>query len=88
MSGTASGVILGFLLATAYGTGFHLLMGGPARRIVLYVLTAWAGFTIGHFLGNMLDISLLKLGVLQLLSASIGAWVALIGVWWLAGQTT
>lgn len=86
MTGTAAPLVLGFLLATAYGAGFHLLIGGPARRILLYLLAAWIGFTIGHFLGDLLDISFLKLGALHLFSASLGAWIALIGSWWLAGQ--
>jgi hypothetical protein len=84
MDGMASGIILGFLLATAYGTGFHLLLGGPARRIILYVLSAWVGFAIGHIVGDIFQIDLLKLGALQLFSASLGAWIALIASWWLA----
>jgi hypothetical protein len=84
MDGMASGIILGFLLATAYGTGFHLLLGGPARRIILYVLSAWVGFAIGHIVGDIFQINLLKLGALQLFSASLGAWIALIASWWLA----
>ncbi|MCA9976322.1 MAG: hypothetical protein KC413_11250, partial [Anaerolineales bacterium] len=75
MVGIASALVLGFLLATAYGAGFHLLLGGPARHILLYVLAAWLGFAIGHFLGDMLNIELLKLGALHLLSASIGSWI-------------
>lgn len=82
----ASGMILGFLLATAYGAGFHLLMGGPAKRILLYVLAAWIGFAIGHFLGDMLNLELLKLGALHLFSASLGAWIALIASWWLTAH--
>lgn len=82
-SGMASAIILGFLLATAYGTGFHLLLGGPARRIVLYVLAAWTGFAIGHISGDILQIDILKLGALHLFSASLGAWIALIASWWL-----
>jgi hypothetical protein len=78
----ASGIILGFLLATAYGTGFHFILGGPARRIWLYVLSAWLGFTIGHFLGDLFNIDLLKLGALHLLSASLGAWIALAASYW------
>jgi hypothetical protein len=84
MDGMASGIILGFLLATAYGTGFHLLLGGPARRIILYVLSAWVGFAIGHIVGDIFQIDLLKLGALQLFSASLGAWIALVASWWLA----
>ncbi|MBE2201764.1 MAG: hypothetical protein IAE79_24350 [Anaerolinea sp.] len=83
MVGTASALVLGFLLASAYGAGFHLLLGGPARHILLYVLTAWLGFAIGHFLGDLLNIELLKLGALHLLSASIGSWLALITSRWL-----
>lgn len=84
MSGTAAGVVLGFLLATIYGAGFHLVLGGPARRILLYVLAAWIGFTLGHFLGDLLSINLLKLGPVYLFSASLGAWIALIASWWLS----
>lgn len=86
MSGTASGLVLGFLLATAYGAGFHFILGGPARRILLYVLAAWVGFTLGHFIGDLINLELLKLGAVHLFSASLGAWIALIASWWLAAQ--
>lgn len=88
MSGTASSIVLGFLLATAYGTLFHFLVGGPARRLFLYVLAAWLGFTIGHFLGETLMLDWLKLGPLNLLAASVSSWIALFGSWWLAGLST
>jgi hypothetical protein len=84
MSGTASGLVLGFLLATAYGAGFHLILGGPARRIPLYVVSAWIGFVVGHFLGDFLNIAILKLGAVHLFSASAGAWIALISSWLLS----
>lgn len=83
---TPSGIVLGFLLSTAYGAGFHFLLGGPARRIVLYVLAAWVGFALGHFLGDLLNIDILKLGVVHLFSASLGAWIALIVSWLLVGN--
>ena len=60
MSGTASSIILAFLLATAYGTLFHLLIGGPARRLFLYVVVSWLGFAAGHFIGEMLQIDWFK----------------------------
>lgn len=82
MTPAASGLVLGFLLATAYGAGFHLILGGPARRIALYILAAWIGFALGHFLGDLFNITLLKLGALYLFSASLGAWIALIASYW------
>lgn len=88
MNGTASALVLGFLLATAYGAGFHVLLGGPSRRIILYLIAAWLGFSLGHILGDLLNIELFKLGALHLFTASVGAWTALILSWWLAGQET
>lgn len=88
MGGIASALVLGFLLATAYGAGFHVILGGPARRIVLYVLAAWLGFGLGHLLGDLLNIEWLKLGVLHLFSASLGAWIALMTSWWLVAYET
>ena len=82
ISQTASALILGFFIATAYGAGFHLLMGGGARRLLLYVGASWIGFTLGHLAGDILGINLLKLGALHLFSASLGAWIALIVSWW------
>ena len=86
MTINASGIILGFLLATVYGAAFHLIMGGPARRIILYILAAWVGFAIGHFVGDLINLEFLKLGVLHLFSASLGAWIALIASWWLTAH--
>ena len=84
MNGTAAALVLGFLLATAYGSGFHFILGGPARRILLYVLAAWIGFAIGHFLGDFFNVEVFKLGALHLFSASLGSWIALIVSRWLA----
>ena len=87
MSGTASSLVLALLLATAYGALFHFLIGGPTRRLLMYILVAWFGFMIGHFVGQVLAVDWLKLGPLYLFSASLGAWLALLVGWWLAGRS-
>ena len=79
----AAGMILGFLLATAYGAAFHIIMGGPARQIILYVAAAWIGFAIGQLIGDWLDINVLNLGAIHLFAASLGAWIALLAARWL-----
>lgn len=86
MNGAAAALVLGFLLATAYGAGFHVIMGGPARRILLYVFSAWIGFIIGHFLGDFFNIEFFKLGALHLFAASLGSWIALIASRWLVAE--
>ena len=87
MSGTASSLVLALLLATAYGALFHFLIGGPTHRLLMYILVAWFGFMIGHFVGQVLAVDWLKLGPLYLFSASLGAWLALFVGWWLAGRS-
>ena len=86
MPESASGVVLGFRLASFYGAAFHLVFGGPIKRILVYLAAAWVGFFIGQFVGDFLNFELLKLGKIHLASASIGAWAMLLAAWWLIGQ--
>lgn len=86
MSSTASGLVLGFLLATAYGAAFHLIVGGRPRKIFLYILAAWVGFTLGHFIGDLIGIEAFQLGAIHLLAASLGAWIALVFSWVLSAR--
>ena len=84
MNTIASGLVLGFLLATIYGAVFHLLVGGPPRKLILYVVASWLGFTLGHFIGDLVGFEALKLGAIHLLAASLGAWLAIIISWLLS----
>lgn len=68
----------GFILATLYGAGFHFVTGGDVRRLALFLLSAWIGFALGHWLGVVLRIDILNIGTLRLVTATIGALVALI----------
>jgi hypothetical protein len=84
--GAASALVLGFLLASIYGAAFHLVFGGPAKHILLYLGAAWLGFFIGQFVGDFMNFELLKLGKIHLVSASVGAWATLLAAHWLTGQ--
>lgn len=66
-----------FILATLTGAVFHLIVGGPARRLALFLLMAWLGFWLGQSLGVSLDIRLLMIGELRIFSAACGAIFAL-----------
>lgn len=72
-------VAFAFILATMLGTAFHLVMGGDVRRLALYLLAAWLGFAFGQLIGSLLDIAILKVGVLRLLPALLGALLLMIG---------
>ena len=66
-------IIFAFVIATMYGLGFHVVLGGNARRMVLFIVTSWVGFLLGQYVGGFVEINLLRIGVIHLLPASIGA---------------
>jgi uncharacterized membrane protein YeaQ/YmgE (transglycosylase-associated protein family) len=70
-------VTFGFIVATLLGACFHLLFGGDARRLALFLLAGWIGFGIGHFLGILFEIDLFNVGSLRMVSAVFGAVTAL-----------
>jgi hypothetical protein len=69
---------LGFILATLFGAVFHLIFGGDARRLALFLLAGWIGFGLGHVVGGMINFRFLNIGSLYVLPAGLGAIIALI----------
>ena len=80
---TIPAYLAALLLSTLYGAGFHTFAGGGGRRLVLFLLSGWLGFALGHVLGNALGIRLFMLGPLNLTTASLGSFVALFAARWL-----
>ena len=76
---TWAAYLLGFILSTLYGAAFHFLVGGNFRRLVLFMLAGWLGFALGHLVGDYFGIDVLAIGPLNVLTATIGAGLALIG---------
>lgn len=70
--------VLGFVLATLYGSLFHFISGGDAARLALFFLASWLGFSLGHITGDILEIEFLDMGPLNALNATIGAGIALL----------
>lgn len=66
-----------FILATLFGAVFHLIFGGDARRLALFLLAGWLGFSLGHGTGVLMGINVLNIGTLRVFTASIGALIAL-----------
>lgn len=68
---------LGIILATLFGAAFHLVFGGDARRLALFLLCGWIGFGLGHILGAAFQMNLLNVGALRAGPAGLGALLAL-----------
>ena len=71
-------IVFACIVATMYGLAFHVVMGGDARRLVLFVVTSWIGFLLGQYIGGSLNLELLRMGTLHLLPASGCAFALLI----------
>jgi hypothetical protein len=69
--------LVGFAVSTVYGALFHLWLGGGSRRLALYLLAGWLGFALGHYVGEALNIGVLRVGPLNLLTGTFGSAVAL-----------
>jgi hypothetical protein len=74
---SAPTIVFAFVIATLFGAGFHLVVGGDVRRLALFLLAGWLGFALGHIFGTLFEITLMSIGTLRMLSASVGSMVAL-----------
>lgn len=79
-------VVFGFILATLYGAIFHLIVGGDARRLALFLLAGWLGFALGHIFGLIFAVNVMNIGPLHTFSATLGAWLALFAARILTGN--
>lgn len=74
-------LFFGTLVATLYGAAFHLIKGGSAGRLLLYMVLAWVGFWTGQYLGARLDLEFFRVGAIHL-----GTATAVVAVFLLAGD--
>jgi hypothetical protein len=81
---TLPAFLFGFLVSTLLGAVFHLWKDGGFGRLVLYILLAWVGFWIGHFLGNRWQLTFASIGPLRLGMALLGGVLTLLGGHWLS----
>ena len=71
-------IVFSFILATLYGAAFHVISGGDARRLALFLLAAWLGFALGQTCGETCGGTLMDIGPLHVVPATIGAWLGLV----------
>ncbi|RME06139.1 MAG: hypothetical protein D6803_07275, partial [Anaerolineae bacterium] len=75
---TLPALIFGILFSTLLGALFHLLRGGGAGRLLLYLLVSWLGFWAGHAWGVAQNWDFIRLGPLRLGAAGGGSLLLLI----------
>jgi uncharacterized membrane protein YjjP (DUF1212 family) len=70
--------VFAFVVATLIGAGFHLIFGGNARRLAVFLLAAWLGFALGQIAGQSFGIELFPVGSLYMVTAVSGSILVLI----------
>lgn len=78
------GVLLGFIVSSLIGSGFHLWRGGGAGRLLFFLTLSWSGFAIGHFGAEIILWNFLRVGSVNLGAGIITAIVFLLLGSWLA----
>ena len=74
------------IIATMYGLAFYVVVGGDARRLVLFVVTSWVGFLLGQYIGGSLHLDILRIGTIHLLPATVAAFALLLFAHMLTSQ--
>ena len=74
-------LVFSFILATLFGSTFHFIAGGDARRLAMLLMSSWMGFALGQIAGELLNLEIASIGPLNLIPASIGAFLALLLTW-------
>lgn len=75
-------VLFALLIALFYGALYHLIRGGSAWRLLLFLTLSVLGFAIGHLIGVWRGWVWLPIGSINLGLSSIGSLLMLIlGDW-------
>jgi len=72
------GLALGVILSTAYAALFNLWQKGNFKALRNYILAAWIGFAVGHFVGEAVGFEWLLIGQLNVASGTVGAAASMI----------
>lgn len=81
---TLPNFLLGMLISSLYGTIFHLVRGGGAGRLSLYLILAWVGFWAGHFIALKMQWIFIRIGPLNFGMATLSSLLILILGHWLS----
>jgi hypothetical protein len=77
-------LLLALLIASFYGTFFHLLRGGSVWRLLLYLGLSIIGFVMGHLVGLWRHWFLVPIGSMNLGLSSVGSILLLVLGDWLS----
>ncbi len=79
---TLPGITLSIVIASLYGSLYHLVRSDGGKRLLLYLILSWIGFGLGHWMGEARHWMFFRLGAINLGTATIGSYLLLgLGDW-------
>ena len=66
-------------LATFFWALFHLVRGGGAMRLLLYLACSWAGFAVGQVVAPLIGLNLPVVGPFHVVEAASFALLFMVG---------
>jgi hypothetical protein len=70
-------LLFSFLLASIYGLAFYLLFGRGWLALGVYWFAALAGFAVGEFVSQTVGFSLIPIGSVNVIEASVMSFLVL-----------
>ncbi len=70
-------IVFAFVLASVYGLAFYLIFGHGWARLGLYWVSGVLGFFLGNWLASLLGLSLLTVGTVNPIEATVLSWASL-----------
>ena len=75
-------LFLSLVIASIYGSIYHLWRGGGLKQILFFLALSWLGFFAGHYFALWRGWVLIPVGILNLGFATLGALLFLfVGGW-------
>lgn len=73
-------LVLGVIISSLYGLVFYLVYGRGWRGLALYWVVAMLGFALGQWGSNLLGLTLVRVGAVNLFEATLASWLSLLVV--------
>ena len=83
MSLSSPALVLSIIIASAYGTLFHVWKGKTAKDLLIYLAAGLVGFGLGQLAGNTLRLGIFMIGQVHVIEASLMCWLILFIAKWL-----
>jgi hypothetical protein len=83
LSLSSPALVLSIIMASAYGTLFHVWKGETAQDLLIYLAAGLVGFGLGQLVGNTLGLGIFMIGQVHVVEASLICWLILFIAKWL-----